>query len=146
MAHPLIPPEREGHERVHPPVLLVFHQVGKCSAKSRMAKVADLTRRHGQGSRQHSESFRSYDGRIPIVATTPELLREHGPAEPAFWRFGRDHRERLLDAIGNSRRDVTLARRRAEAREAQRRHEAREEAEAGQAARKAGGWLGRWPT
>ncbi|MCX4597836.1 hypothetical protein OG819_52435 [Streptomyces sp. NBC_01549] len=130
---------------MHPPVLLVFHQVGKYSAKSQTAKVADLTRWHGQGSRQHLESFRSYDGRIPIVATTPELLREHGPAGPAFRRFGRDHRERLLDAIGNSRRDVTLARRRAEAREAQR-QEAREEAEAEWAARKAGGWLGRWPT
>jgi hypothetical protein len=55
------------------------------------------------------------------------------------------HRRRLLYAIGNSRRDVTLARRRAEAREAQLRHEAREEAEAEQAARKAGGRLGRWP-
>ncbi|MFD9466186.1 hypothetical protein [Streptomyces sp. NPDC060027] len=32
------------------------------------------------------------------------LLREHGPAGPAFWRFGRDHREPLLDAIGNPRR------------------------------------------
>ncbi|MET8412485.1 hypothetical protein ABZV34_31075 [Streptomyces sp. NPDC005195] len=37
-------PEWEGYERVHPPVLLVFHQVGKRSAKKQMAKVAGLTR------------------------------------------------------------------------------------------------------
>ena len=52
-----------------------------------MVKVADLTRRHWQGSRQHSGSFRSYDDRIPIVATALELPREHGPAGPAFWMY-----------------------------------------------------------
>ncbi|WP_328475749.1 hypothetical protein OHS71_00875 [Streptomyces sp. NBC_00377] len=39
---------------MHPPVLLVLHQVGLRSAKSRMAKVADLTRHHWQG-RWHPE-------------------------------------------------------------------------------------------
>ncbi|MFF4829927.1 hypothetical protein ACFY20_45180, partial [Streptomyces sp. NPDC001312] len=66
---------------------------------------------------------------IPIVATTLDLLREHGPAGPAFWRFGRDHREPLLDAIGNPRRDAYLARRRQAAREEQRRHEEQEAAQ-----------------
>ncbi|MFB6717659.1 MULTISPECIES: hypothetical protein [unclassified Streptomyces] len=54
------------------------------------------------------------------MTTTLELLREHGPAGPAFSRFGRDHREPLLDAIGNPRRDAVLARRRQAAREEQR--------------------------
>ncbi|MFJ9153418.1 hypothetical protein ACIRP7_36390 [Streptomyces sp. NPDC102270] len=32
----------------------------------------------------------AYQGKMPIVATTLELLREHGPTGPAFWRFGRE--------------------------------------------------------
>ncbi|MGW2050826.1 replication-relaxation family protein [Streptomyces sp. NPDC001858] len=122
-------PETKGsYERVHPPVLLVFHQVGKRSLKSQMTNVADLTRPHWQG-RWDRDGFHSYDGCIPIVATTLELLREHGPAGPAFWRFGRDHREPLLEAIGNPRRDTALARRHQTAREQQRRHEERQAAE-----------------
>lgn len=120
--------EWEGYERVHPPVLLVFHQVGKRSAKSQMAKVADLTRPHWQGKWDREDGFHSYDGRIPIVATTLDLLREHGPAGPAFWRFGRKERQPLLDAIGNPRRDAALARRRQAAREEQRRRTEREAA------------------
>lgn len=122
-------PPSEDYERVHPPVLLVFHQVGKRSAKSQMQKVAELTRDHWQGSWYSQESFHSYDGCIPIVATTLELLREHGPAGPAFWRFGRDHREPLLDAIGNPRRDAYLARRLQAAREEQRQRREREAAQ-----------------
>ncbi|MGP3992054.1 replication-relaxation family protein [Streptomyces sp. 3N207] len=118
-------PKWEGYERVHPPVLLVFHQAGKRNARNQMQKVADLTRQHWQG-KWTEDGFHSYDGRIPIVATTLELLREHGPAGPAFWRFGRDHREPLREAIGNPRRDAALARRRAEIREEQRRRQARE--------------------
>ncbi|MET9922036.1 hypothetical protein ABZZ04_33950 [Streptomyces sp. NPDC006435] len=62
------------------------------------------------------DRYRSYDRRIPIVATTLDLLREHGPAGPAFWRFGRDRHQSLLDAVGNPRRDAHLARRRRTAR------------------------------
>lgn len=116
-------PDWEGYERVHPPVLLVFHQVGKRSAKSQTARVAELTRHHWQG-RWHSEGrFHSYDRCIPIVATMLDLLREHGPAGPAFWRFGRDHRQPLLEAIGNPRRDAYLARWRQAAREEKRRRQ-----------------------
>ncbi|MET9039328.1 replication-relaxation family protein [Streptomyces mirabilis] len=122
-------PAWEGYERVHPPVLLVFHQVGKRSAKSQIQKVADLTRPRWQGRWDREDGFHSYDGCIPIVATTLKLLREHGPAGPAFWRFGRDHREPLLGAIGNPRRDAALARRHQAAREEQRRCEEREAAE-----------------
>lgn len=62
---------------------------------------------------------------MPIVATTLELLREHGPARPAFWRFGREHRQNLWDAIGNPRRDAALTRRAEE----ERRRQAQEAAE-----------------
>lgn len=86
----------------------------------------DLTRPYWQGRWDREGGFHAYDGCIPIVATTLELLREHGPAGPAFWHFGREDREPLLDAIGNPRRDAALARRRAGAREEQWRREERE--------------------
>ncbi|MCX4649228.1 replication-relaxation family protein [Streptomyces sp. NBC_01446] len=122
-------PAWEGYERVHPPVLLVFHQVGKRSAKSQMERVADLTRHHWQGRWHREGGFHSYDGCIPIVATTLELLREHGPAGPAFWRFGRKKRQPLLDAIGNPRREAALARSRQAAREEEQRRAEWEAAE-----------------
>ncbi|MFC8247554.1 replication-relaxation family protein [Streptomyces chartreusis] len=122
-------PAADEYERVHPPVLLVFHQAGQRSAKSQMARVADLTRHHWQGRWHPQGGYHSYDRCIPIVATTLEELREHGPAGPAFWRFGRDHRQPLLDAIGNARRDAYLARRRQAAREEERRREEREAAQ-----------------
>jgi hypothetical protein len=122
-------PPSEEYERVHPPVLLVLHQAGQRSAKSQTARVADLTRHHWQGRWHREGGYHSYDRCIPIVATTLELLREHGPAGPAFWCFGRDHRQPLLDAIGNPRRDAYLARRRQAARQEQRRREEREAAQ-----------------
>ncbi|WP_446044678.1 replication-relaxation family protein [Streptomyces olivaceus] len=121
-------PAANEYERVHPPVLLVFHQVGQRSAKNQMARVADLTRHHWQGIWHREGGYHSYDRCIPIVATTLDQLREHGPAGPAFWRIGRDHRQPLLDALGNARRDAYLTRRQA-AREEQRRCEEREAAQ-----------------
>ncbi|MFD3612169.1 replication-relaxation family protein [Streptomyces atroolivaceus] len=116
-------PPWEEYERVHPPVLLVFHQAGKRSAKNQMERVADLTRPHWKGHWYEERGYHSYNGCIPIVATTLERLREHGPAGPAFWRYGRDRLEPLRDAIGNPRRDTYLARRRQAAREEERRRE-----------------------
>lgn len=122
-------PAWEGYERVHPPVLLVFHQGGKRSAKNQMERVADLTRPHWKGHWYEERGYHSYAGRIPIVATTLERLREHGPAGPAFWRYGRDRLEPLQDAIGNPRQDAYLARRRQAAREEERRCEEKRAAE-----------------
>ncbi|MFF8618358.1 hypothetical protein [Streptomyces sp. NPDC015350] len=62
------------------------------------------------------------------MATTLDLLREHGPAGPAFRRFGRDRHQSLLNTVGNPRRDAHLARRRT-AREKERRREERHRAE-----------------
>ncbi|MFJ6509228.1 replication-relaxation family protein [Streptomyces sp. NPDC091879] len=116
-------PEATLSDHAHPPVLLVFNQVGKRPAKKQMAAVAQLTRPHWKGS--NYGDHHSYSGCIPIVATTLDLLRVHGPAGPAFWRFGRDHREPLLDAIGNPRLDAARIRTAQE----QRRREARQAAE-----------------
>ncbi|WP_327699922.1 hypothetical protein [Streptomyces sp. NBC_00459] len=59
------------------------------------------------------------------MATMLELLRVHGPAGPAFWRFGREGRQNLWDAIGDPRPDAFLARRAGDAR----RHQVREAVE-----------------
>ncbi|MEU5201001.1 replication-relaxation family protein [Streptomyces scabiei] len=108
-------PAPQWGDATHPPVLLVFHQVGKRTARTQMERVAELTREHWQG--QWAEGgFRIYNQKMPIVATTLELLREHGPAGPAFRRFGRDVDQNLWDAIGNPRRDAGLARRAEEGR------------------------------
>ncbi|MGP3691115.1 replication-relaxation family protein [Streptomyces sp. IBSNAI002] len=120
-------PSWEDYERVHPPVLLVFHQAGTRSPENQMNRVAALTRHHWQGMLK-AGAYHSYDRRIPIVATTLEKLRAHGPAGPAFWRFGREGWQPLLEAIGNPRRDAAVARDRTAAREAQRRREEQEKA------------------
>ncbi|WP_286247658.1 hypothetical protein [Streptomyces graminofaciens] len=73
---------------------------------------------HSQGDWNSWGGFHSYGGKMPIVATTLERLREHGPAGPAFRRFGREDRQNLWDAIGNARRDGALARRAEDAQEA----------------------------
>ncbi|MER8235113.1 replication-relaxation family protein [Streptomyces sp. NPDC094049] len=116
-------PSGEGYERAHPPVLLVFHHVGRRSAKKQMEAVAALTRHHWKGHWDSEDGCHSYDGRIPIVATTLDQLREHGPAGPVFWRFGRKELQPLLDAIGNPRLDAALTRRRQAAREEQQRRD-----------------------
>lgn len=59
-----------------------------------------------QGEWNDDDGHHTCDGNIPIVVTTLDLLREHGPTGPAFCRFGRNSRQPLLDAIGNPRRDA----------------------------------------
>jgi hypothetical protein len=68
-----------------------------------MARVADLTRHHWQGQWHPQGGYHSYDRCIPIVATTLVELREHGPAGPVFWRFGREDRQPLAAQHGTCR-------------------------------------------
>lgn len=90
--------------------LLVIHRIGACPARGQMENVAELTRQHWKGTWDGEGQFHSYDGQIPILATTLELLREHSRAGPAFWRFGRDHRQSLVYAIGNPCMETAIAR------------------------------------
>ena len=106
------PPPRYG-EPVHPPVLLVFNKAGARDPMSSMKATAQHCQQHWAGEWQGDHH--TYDGKIPIVATTMELLREHGPAGEAFWRFGRPGWQCLTDAIGNPREDAATARHAAEA-------------------------------
>ncbi|MBT2446023.1 replication-relaxation family protein [Streptomyces sp. ISL-43] len=127
------PSDRHG-ETLHPPVLLVFNQIGPRNAQNTMRQLAELTRQHWQGHPQRDHH--TYDGKIPIVATTLDLLREHGPAGEVFWRFGRTGLQPLLAAVGNPRQVAAEAkaeaRRNADdgAREAERQRELAERAAA----------------
>ncbi|MFI6881126.1 replication-relaxation family protein [Streptomyces sp. NPDC050400] len=115
-----------------PPVLLVFNEIGARSAHTQMRNLASLTVQHWRGMPDQEGAFHSYGGKIPIVATQLELLREHGPHGKIFWRFGRQHLEDLWSAVGNPRRDAVLRQRdqAARARAAQKkRQEAQEAAE-----------------
>lgn len=83
-------------------MLLVFNKVGARDPVSSMKATAQHCRRHWAGEWQGDHH--TYDDKIPIVATTMDLLREHGPAGEAFWRFGRPDWQCLTDAIGNPAR------------------------------------------
>lgn len=120
-------PEGRLGDTPHPPVLLVFNQIGPRTAKATIQQVAARTQQHWQGKR--SRQYSTYDGCIPIVATTLELLREHGPAGPAFWRFGRPGLQPLDDAVGNPSREAADARARAQWQREKAAAEAREAAE-----------------
>lgn len=97
-----------------PPVLLVFNRIGERNLNRTVPRLQELTRHLWQGQRQ--KGFHVYDGRIPIIATGLNQLREHGPSGPVFLRFGREHMQPLRQAIGNPRREVADARAREEAR------------------------------
>ncbi|MGW4898102.1 hypothetical protein ACWEQL_38515 [Kitasatospora sp. NPDC004240] len=85
-----------GHTRPgYPPVALV----------NRQQAVADLARDAWGGSWwvRHRDAggdgWREYDDAVPVITTTLELLAEHGPLGPVWWRYGREGRRSLLDAL-----------------------------------------------
>ncbi|WP_406259455.1 replication-relaxation family protein [Actinacidiphila glaucinigra] len=114
-----------GYDVPHPPVLLVFHRIGDRNPDRTVPRLADLTRHLWQGMWHREGGFHSYDGKIPIIATGLNNLREHGPAGAVFWRFGRADMQILTDAIGNPRKDAADAR----ARQAHKARQAAYEAE-----------------
>ncbi|GAA3802102.1 hypothetical protein ACFS5L_40380 [Streptomyces phyllanthi] len=73
-------PDPEWGDASHPLALLVFNQVGKRPVLKQMERFAGLTREHWQGP--GADGFHLYKGKMPIVATTLELLRGHGPPGP----------------------------------------------------------------
>ncbi|MGP3972242.1 replication-relaxation family protein [Streptomyces sp. 6N223] len=95
-----------------PPLLLVFHRLGSRSPQSSWELVADRTRAHWQGRWDREGGYHGYDDKIPLLFTTIDALREHGPTGPVFHRAGRDRAQTLHDAIGNPRREAALARQR----------------------------------
>ncbi|MFE3905693.1 replication-relaxation family protein [Streptomyces sp. NPDC059153] len=106
-----VPDGRHG-DQPHPPLLLVFNRVGPRNPNTVIAQLAELTRRHWQGTAH--DGFHMYDGKLPIVVTGMKQLQEHGPAGAIFRRFGCPQNQTLLEAIGNPRREANDARQRAE--------------------------------
>ncbi|CAL9327285.1 replication-relaxation family protein [Streptomyces sp. SudanB182_2057] len=116
-------PTTSSGDAAHPPVLLVFNRIGERNPDRTIARLHELTRHLWQGER--AEGFHDYDGKIPIIATSLKKLREHGPAGPAFLRFGRTHLQPLREAIGNPRREAARARAREAARVREEEYQAR---------------------
>ncbi|MFJ9026208.1 replication-relaxation family protein [Streptomyces sp. NPDC102259] len=116
-------PDTWSGDAAYPPVLLVFNRVGERNPDRTVPRLAELTRHLWQGQRQKG-GYHHYDGRIPIIATGLNQLREHGPEGPVFLRFGRDHKQPLREAIGNPRREAADARAREEAKAHQEEYQA----------------------
>ncbi|MGW7412752.1 replication-relaxation family protein [Streptomyces sp. NPDC054863] len=114
-------PDPEYGENPYPPLLFVFNRLGERNPDTVIPAVEKLTWRHWAGSEHRG--YTSYDGKIPIVVTGFNMLREHGPAGAVFRRFGREGLQPLHEAIGNPRRDAALIRQRAAAREEDKRRE-----------------------
>ncbi|MFJ5122993.1 replication-relaxation family protein, partial [Kitasatospora sp. NPDC088548] len=97
-----------GHTRPgYPPVALVVTGAGPVALANRQQAVSDLARDAWGGAwwtiRTHNaggDGWREYDDTVPVIATTLELLAEHGPLGPVWWRYGRNGaRYSLLDAL-----------------------------------------------
>ncbi|MER6345339.1 replication-relaxation family protein [Streptomyces sp. NPDC001595] len=116
-----VPDGRHG-DRPHPPLLLVFNRIGPRNPDTVIAQLAELTERHWKGT-AYDGGFHMYEGKLPIVVTGMKQLQEHGPAGAVFRRFGRPHKQTLLEAIGNPRREAADARQRAEYAARQREHQ-----------------------
>ncbi|MFE1453404.1 replication-relaxation family protein [Streptomyces olivaceoviridis] len=108
-------PDTWSGDATFPPVLLVFNRIGERNPDRTVPRLMELTRHVWQGQRQKG-GHHHYDGRLPIIATGLNQLREHGPAGAVFLRFGRDHKQHLWEAIGNPRREAADARAREEIR------------------------------
>ncbi|MGI5485155.1 replication-relaxation family protein [Streptomyces lavendofoliae] len=116
-------PDTWSGDATFPPVLLVFNRIGERNPDRTVPRLMELTRPLWQGERQKG-GHHHYDGRLPIIATGLNQLREHGPAGAVFLRFGRDHKQHLWEAIGNPRREAADARAREEARARQEAYQA----------------------
>jgi transposase-like protein len=102
-------PEGRYRDAPHPPVLLVFNRVGERNPNRTVPRLQEVTRHLWQGERLPG-GHHLYDRKIPIIATGLNQLRQHGPAGPVFFSFGRDHPQPLLEAIGNPRLEAANAR------------------------------------
>ncbi|WP_441248272.1 hypothetical protein [Kitasatospora sp. McL0602] len=56
-----------------------------------------------RGDDADGDGWREYNGAVPVITTTLELLAEHGPLGPVWWRYGRQGRHTLLDALERAR-------------------------------------------
>ncbi|MGW3273883.1 replication-relaxation family protein [Streptomyces kronopolitis] len=96
---------REGY----PPLAIVFtKQVGPAAMNNRINSVMRLAEQYWAG--QHCEfdtsygsderdGYTDYTDAVPILVTTLDRLREHGPLGPVWFRFGHPTLQNLADAL-----------------------------------------------
>ncbi|MER7850580.1 hypothetical protein ABTZ03_42375 [Kitasatospora sp. NPDC096077] len=94
---------------VRPPVLFVLDQGTKGSRpryspealEQRLKDLRNATAEHWQGwaHEQEGVTYATFHGKIPVLGTTVERLREHGWQGPTWWRFGRPGWHSLTDAL-----------------------------------------------
>ncbi|WP_406483269.1 replication-relaxation family protein [Streptomyces platensis] len=136
---------REGY----PPLAIVFtKQVGPTAMNNRINSVMRLTQAHWAGqycefatsySSDERDGYTDYTDAVPILVTTLDRLREHGPLGPVWFRFGHPTWQTLTDALDNpdderafrrrQRRRDQLRKQQREHEEQQREHERQEERE-----------------
>ncbi|MEE6269177.1 replication-relaxation family protein [Streptomyces diastatochromogenes] len=96
---------REGY----PPLAIVFtKQVGPTAMNNRIERVRRLTEVHWSGEYKDADTglgerdgYTDYADAVPIVVTTLDRLREHGPLGPVWFRFGHSTWQTLFDALDN---------------------------------------------
>ncbi|WP_406203244.1 replication-relaxation family protein [Streptomyces decoyicus] len=98
---------REGY----PPLAIVFtKQVGPAAMNNRINNVMRLTKAHWAGQycefdtsygSDERDGYTDYTDAVPILVTTLDRLREHGPLGPVWSRFGHPTRQTLSDALDN---------------------------------------------
>ncbi|WP_371676284.1 replication-relaxation family protein [Streptomyces sp. NBC_01276] len=95
----------DGVERAeHPPVAAVFTGLGSRGLRQRMEAVGELSARYwepctsGSGGRADRRTKV-----IPILVTTLDRLRVHGPHGPTWWRYGHCSWESLEGALEQRR-------------------------------------------
>ncbi|MEV7189933.1 hypothetical protein [Kitasatospora sp. NPDC093102] len=117
------------HRRtVRPPVLFVLDQGTRGSRpryshealEQRLKDLHNATSEHWQGwaHEQEGVAYATYHGKIPVLGSTVERLREHGWQGPTWWRFGQPGWHSLTDAL-NDEPDWDLIAQRRQAREDQ---------------------------
>ncbi len=98
---------REGY----PPLAIVFtKQGGPTAMNNRINSVMRLTKAHWAGqycefatsySSDERDGYTNYTDAVPILITTLDRLREHGPQSPVWFRFGHSTWQTLTDALDN---------------------------------------------
>ncbi|MGW2585407.1 replication-relaxation family protein [Streptomyces virginiae] len=135
----------------HPPVAIVFtKQMGPEAMDACMRGIAELSSPVWQGEwhpgrrvGEQQDGFRTFQGRVPVVACRLDRLQADGPHGPIWWRYGRKRGGQTLTAAldnhGYYSRDAY------QAREAARRREAEEQAVAQKMAAEQAREASRWP-
>ncbi|MFE5828298.1 replication-relaxation family protein [Streptomyces erythrochromogenes] len=142
----------DGPDQAHPPVAIVFTKaMGPEAMDACMRGIAELSAPVWQGDWHpgnvredgQPDGFRTFQGRVPVVACRLDRLQADGPHGPIWWRYGRKRGGQTLTAAlddeGYYSRDAYLAR------QAARRQEAEDQAAARKAAAAQEREASRWP-